>query len=176
MFDLLILDFCFLDNDSQRNAAMLAAAAVRAAAAASSRKAGGMAPAPGHYGCVPGYPMNPDLMQQQPFINHAMQSSDFSGGMSPSKDMIMAMNQGRGTPRNNVPPPPYSPSPFSNHSDNNHSASGSVKGSSSSLASGVKTESITNEGKTDHFYFIFNYDLEKVNFFLYPNEHVHSRK
>ena len=119
---------------------MLAAAAVRAAAAASSRKAGGMTPGAGNpYGSMPGYPMNSDLqsMQQPPYMNPAMQP-DFGPGMSPSKEMIMAMNQGRGTPRNSVPPPPYSPSPFSTESS--HSASGSVKGSSSSLASGIKTD------------------------------------
>lgn len=138
---------------------MLAAAAVRAAAAASSRKAGnGMAQPTGHYGGMPGYPMNPDgqHMQQAPYMNPAMHANDFSGAMSPSKDMIMAMSQGRGTPRNNVPPPPYSPSPFSN--DSNHSASGSVKGSSSSLASGVKPEP-SNEG-TKQFNLLYQVQLQ----------------
>ena len=134
---------------------MLAAAAVRAAAAASSRSKAGLpppnmaGPGPGPnpnypFGPHGGYPqMNMDIMQQAPFINQNIQSPDFGGVMSPSKEMIMAMNQGRGTPRNNIPPPPYSPSPFSN--DSNHSSSGSVKGSASNLASITKSPSVKNE-------------------------------
>jgi hypothetical protein len=132
---------------------MLAAAAVRAAAAASSRSKAGLPPpnmaGPGPnpnypFGPHGGYPqMNMDIMQQAPFISQNMQTQDFGGVMSPSKEMIMAMNQGRGTPRNSIPPPPYSPSPFS--TDSNHSSSGSGKGSTSNLASITKTPSNKNE-------------------------------
>lgn len=117
------------NTDPQRNAAMLAAAAVRAAAAASSRAKAGIAP-PGtnipNYPYPHGFPMNPEMMQQSPYLNQNIQSPEL-GVISPNKDGIMSLNQGRTVPRNSAPPPPYSPSPFSNDSNHSGSNSGLIK-------------------------------------------------
>lgn len=150
---------------------MLAAAAAVRAAAFASRGARPGLPPPNHMGpnSYPfgpyGFPGNSTEQMPSPFgPNSNVQSPEF-GVMSPNKDLAInsmggMMNQGRQTSRS-IPPPPYSPIPQSNES--NHSASGSVKGSISNLAT---TQQIKTEDSAEgRFFFSFFWWSSKYFFY-----------